>query len=92
MDSNTDNHEKICQQATQHPLRKLACAALMGATVLAGCDLVQSSTDFSQGDTRPSGIAFASTRDGNFDIYLMDATVDNVQQLTFSTVDEQTPT
>ena len=70
----------------------LTFVAMMVAALWAGCSFVESSTDFSQGDEERSGIAFASTRSGNFDLYLMDANGDNVQQLTYSEVDERSPT
>ncbi len=64
----------------------------MIAALFTGCSFLESTTDFSQGDERVGGIAFASTRSGNFDIYRMDANGANLQQLTFSEVDEQSPT
>lgn len=69
---------------------RLVCAGL--ASIVTGCDFLESTTNFSSGDTQGGAIAFASTRSGNFDIYLMDANGDNVQQITSSEVDERSPT
>jgi TolB protein len=74
-------------------VRKIAFVTLclsIGAFV--GCDFLTSTTDFSLDDGAGGAIAFASTRSGNFDIYLMDADGANVQQITASDVDERAPT
>ena len=70
-------------------VRAWSVAAVVSVT---GCDFLESTTDFSPGDNEGGAIAFASTRSGNFDIYLMDANGANVQRVTVSDVDERSPT
>ncbi len=70
-------------------VRAWSVAAVVSVT---GCDFLEPPTDFSPGDNEGGAIAFASTRSGNFDIYLMDANGANVQRVTVSDVDERSPT
>ena len=90
-------YRRISECVGETPLgrrvRKIAFVTLclsIGAFV--GCDFLTSTTDFSLDDSAGGAIAFASTRSGNFDIYLMDADGANVQQITASDVDERAPT
>ena len=60
-----------------------AATLLSAILLLAGCDLVQETTDpFASTGDGGGVIAFTSMRDGNYEIYLMDATGDNLLKLT----------
>lgn len=66
-------------------------AGALAVALALSCDLLESSTQFGDGDQDVGAVVFASYRAGNFDLFLIDANGARERRLTSDPADDQSP-